>query len=446
MVAARNARTLRASIYRMDPRRPPHIGGRRGRRGPANMKHVSRLTLFSWGYWGWGNHTARLVEAIDAIESARGFAPPLLVDVRYSRGVRAVGFREQALQQLVGAERYRWLRGLGNRAIHESTGPAVVIANPSAASELLDLSVTAARSRRRVIFFCACEVPRTDEGTTCHRVEAGRLVLRAAAHRQLPMTIVEWPGGDTGDIAIEVGRPLLRQIRRGRTSVPLRGSSLEAAPAGLAHGTLVTATAGEEQVRFVSGPTRYSTDGWFLPVLHVFDSATRQPRVENTFVEDLRRVRGWLPRHSAGAAHPDDRNRGRELSTHCPLAPSCIYTILDLRKLDQFAAGDGSGGATEGRQWVSGQRLLREASASGQRLAILFADAADCTRLHYWALLTVIRLSERGTEYRFESLTPIRHTATPQDLVLAETGASIASGFIRPYALCRTPTFLAPAG
>jgi len=25
-------------------------------------------TLFAWGYYGWGNHTEHLVEAVDAVE------------------------------------------------------------------------------------------------------------------------------------------------------------------------------------------------------------------------------------------------------------------------------------------------------------------------------------------------------------------------------------------
>ena len=47
------------------------------------------VTLFSWGYWGWGNATERLVEAIDAAERARGFCPSIFVDTRLRRQGRA---------------------------------------------------------------------------------------------------------------------------------------------------------------------------------------------------------------------------------------------------------------------------------------------------------------------------------------------------------------------
>lgn len=60
------------------------------------MKH---LTAFSWGYWGWGNHTRDFVRTVDAIECARGMRPPLFIDIRFSRSVRALGFRGSAFEE-----------------------------------------------------------------------------------------------------------------------------------------------------------------------------------------------------------------------------------------------------------------------------------------------------------------------------------------------------------
>jgi hypothetical protein len=50
------------------------------------------LTLFSWGYWGWGSCVPQLLQDVDAVEAARGYGPPLFVDIRMSRDVRARGF------------------------------------------------------------------------------------------------------------------------------------------------------------------------------------------------------------------------------------------------------------------------------------------------------------------------------------------------------------------
>jgi hypothetical protein len=53
------------------------------------------LTLFTWGYWGWGGSTRstrKLVQAVDVAEKKRGQKPPFFVDIRLQRSVRAKGF------------------------------------------------------------------------------------------------------------------------------------------------------------------------------------------------------------------------------------------------------------------------------------------------------------------------------------------------------------------
>src|SRR5258706_12253479 len=74
--------------------------------------------LFSFGYWGSGSATHALVAGIDAAETLRGYAPPLWVDIRISRSVRAVGFRSHAFARLLGS-RYVWLPDLGNLSVQK---------------------------------------------------------------------------------------------------------------------------------------------------------------------------------------------------------------------------------------------------------------------------------------------------------------------------------------
>jgi hypothetical protein len=68
---------------------------------------MRRLHQFSWGFSGWGNATRQLVAAIDAAERQRAFAPPMFIDIRFRRSGRAVGFRDDAFEDLVGWRRYR---------------------------------------------------------------------------------------------------------------------------------------------------------------------------------------------------------------------------------------------------------------------------------------------------------------------------------------------------
>ena len=85
---------------------------------------MKRLTIFTWGYYGWGNHTTQLVKAVDAVEASRGFEPPIFVDVRIRRTVRAIGFQGTNFEKLLGPKRHRWMKELGNGFdVKKRTGP-----------------------------------------------------------------------------------------------------------------------------------------------------------------------------------------------------------------------------------------------------------------------------------------------------------------------------------
>ena len=108
-------------------------------------------TLFTWGYYGWGNCTPQLVEAVDTVETSRGFEPPIFVDIRVRRNVRAKGFVGNAFEKLLGPSRHRWMKSLGNKFIQTRTGPDIQIADPSTADELLDLALESAGANN--VFF-----------------------------------------------------------------------------------------------------------------------------------------------------------------------------------------------------------------------------------------------------------------------------------------------------
>lgn len=91
---------------------------------------MDKMTLFAWGYYGWGNATPQLVEAVDAVETSRGFKPPQFVDIRIRRAVRAKGFQGNAFEKLLGPSRHRWMKSLGNKFIQTRTGPNIQIADP----------------------------------------------------------------------------------------------------------------------------------------------------------------------------------------------------------------------------------------------------------------------------------------------------------------------------
>lgn len=233
------------------------------------------ITLFSWGYYGWGNHTQQLVEAVDAVETCRGFQPPIFVDIRIRRSVRAAGFTGPAFERLLGQDRHRWMKSLGNKFIETRTGPPIQIAEPKAADDLLDLAVESARHKQRLLFFCSCQWPRCDGKIACHRTTVAGLVLKAAKKRGIQVEVVEWPGGDPKRIDLDVTDKDFAAIRKGRMTVPLGKRVDLAEVAGLPWGSIATLHSGGEKLYRGVGPAISQTSGWVLPVQYMFfDPAT----------------------------------------------------------------------------------------------------------------------------------------------------------------------------
>ena len=122
-----------------------------------------------------------------------------------------------------------------------------------------------------------------------------------------------------------------------------------------------------------------------------------------------------------------------------PLFESCVYTIALPWRLVE-ASRDGTS-LREGRRWVTGRQLLREAGKTGANLPVVFADSRDCSKLIAWSLLSEIKVGPSNTRYKIEGLWALSRKR-PQDLRLNRSGKHIAKDFIRPYALCHTPKFL----
>lgn len=227
------------------------------------------LTLFTFGYDGWGNATPQLIEAADAVERSRGFKPPIFVDIRIRRTVRAEGFKGSNFEELLGEKRHRWMKSLGNRAIITRKGPPIQIAEPAAAGDLLDLGIEAANDRRRVIFFCSCPWPRW-----CHRKTVATLVLKEAKRRKLTTEVIEWPGGTPVELDIKVTTDVVTAVLNGRSTIPLKNFKPLSKYAGLPWGSIVNALSNEDDARFICAPAKYLRREWQLPVWQWFTGGT----------------------------------------------------------------------------------------------------------------------------------------------------------------------------
>jgi hypothetical protein len=256
---------------------------------------MDKTTIYTWGYYGWGNHTPQLVEAVDAVERSRGFEPPLFVDIRIRRTVRAKGFQGNAFEKLLGKDRHRWMKALGNKFIQTRTGPPIQIGEPAAADQLLDLALDLARRRQRLLFFCSCQWPRCDGEINCHRTTVAELVLGAARRRGGQVEVVEWPGGEPKQIDLHVTLQVFTAVRKGRMTVPLDKGSALAEVAGLPWCSIATLQANGEALHRVVGPAISQTTGWALPVLCYFDDPATGLQGYEQEADKLRKAWGLNP-------------------------------------------------------------------------------------------------------------------------------------------------------
>lgn len=221
---------------------------------------VKRLTLFKFGYDGWGNSTRQLIKAVNAVEHHRGFRPPVWVDIRARSSVRAAGFCGSRLADVVGTKNYRVIKDLGNANVLDGATDGVRIIDPRKSGALLEVAEEAWRDRRRVMFFCQCPDPEK-----CHRTKVGRThLMRAAAKREVQ--VVEWPGG----------QPRQRRISIKIERDWLKGASIEFPTkprplwkfAGLPAGSLVRLynTAGWEKTVAVKA-LKFEGGAWRLPLV-----------------------------------------------------------------------------------------------------------------------------------------------------------------------------------
>lgn len=124
------------------------------------------------------------------------------------------------------------------------------------------------------------------------------------------------------------------------------------------------------------------------------------------------------------------------------LSELCVYTIVDPVVLAEAARHVQVFQRSEGKSWATAEKLWRDAVQLGDDFPVLLGDAADCSRLEYWGILRSLNITSAGTEYMLDCVRRLPRLRSPQDLVLRNTGKNIAPGFIRPYAVCRTPAFL----
>jgi hypothetical protein len=216
----------------------------------------------------------------------------VFVDIRIRRSVRAKGFQGNAFEKLLGPDRHRWMKSLGNKYIETRSGPSIQIADPGAAQELLDLAVGLADRGQRLLFFCSCQFPKQGGKTSCHRETVAGLVLKAARGAGVQVEVIEWPGGEPEHVEIDAAPATFKALERGRGTIPLEEKSRSAKLRCLPWGSIVTVRAGDQEMRVITGPASRQKGRWLLPVFWFFYDPDTDPSDIDREAAKLRRSWG----------------------------------------------------------------------------------------------------------------------------------------------------------
>jgi hypothetical protein len=127
------------------------------------------------------------------------------------------------------------------------------------------------------------------------------------------------------------------------------------------------------------------------------------------------------------------------------LSSYCIYTILHSDALLRQSAEGGRHSLTEHTVWKTGGQLWAEAERSGERMPIVFSGADVATGLFYWATIDDVKVNypKRQTICSYSNLRDIRPPKQLSALQLKNGNRQLSDDYIRPYAICHTPSFLA---
>jgi hypothetical protein len=76
-------------------------------------------------------------------------------------------------------------------------------------------------------------------------------------------------------------------------------------------------------------------------------------------------------------------------------------------------------------------------------MPLIFSAAESDRGLIYWAFIDDIAVDEGRTTCRYSSLQSIREKKGLSTLRLKSSGRPMSDDYIRPYAICHTPHFIA---
>jgi len=116
----------------------------------------------------------------------------------------------------------------------------------------------------------------------CHRATVADLLLKEARKRRRRISVVEWPGGEPGNMTMCYDSKLFAKLKS-RRSIPLIDDVSLADFVSLPWGTTATIQSEGGEITRVVGPARFMYGAWWLPAIDVEAESVGQWRQTNGF-------------------------------------------------------------------------------------------------------------------------------------------------------------------
>ena len=121
---------------------------------------------------------------------------------------------------------------------------------------------------------------------------------------------------------------------------------------------------------------------------------------------------------------------------------TCIYTTIAPEKLEKAARLRGATTFVVGQRMVKAKKHFMEAKNLGIEMGILFSDSRCCRNLLYFSRVVSISVQGKNTHIGVSNLRRLGKNRHTWELVKDSDGKKVSRGFIRPYAVVKTPGYV----
>lgn len=302
--------------------------------------------VYLFGYDGWGPHVELMKAAfLGHNKRVRGRGLKW-VDARLKRTVRAIGFRDNTPEKILGKDNYIWINEFGNLGIVDG-GNIKIKDLHGGLNKLLAELHSAEKNKSDLILFCQCDQP------DCHRYTVRSEILNTKEGKQLQFA--EWSINEKTSLDLQ--------------KIPIK----------------VTADA-------IHFPLTEKIRGMATPL-------TIAPGTSLTFVNK----KDELETRVVGRVVPSADEKYAIIKTNYLLGsyvfPFCLFLSGSIDDFSKIAEGNQKTEINIDAKWTAASYCFDNARNNGQTLFVVISDADTNSIVKYYARIASVVISKKSNRY-----------------------------------------------